>query len=297
LKIIIIGSKGFIGSHLLEYYRTNKENEVWAADVLVDYEDQKYFLIDASNSDFYDLFKSQEFNVCINCSGAANVPDSLKNPQRDFYLNTLNVFNILESIRKNQPFCKFLNLSSAAVYGNPLSLPIKEDAVLMPLSPYGFHKRNAEVICEEFNRFYDIKTCNIRIFSAYGNGLKKQLFWDLAQKAAKSKTLTLLGTGKESRDFIHIDDILQTINLIINKGVFENEYYNVANGVEIDIEVAANTLLNAMNWKGKLNFNQEKREGDPLNWCADISKLKNLGYKQSISIYHGLKQYALWLEG
>lgn len=294
MKIIIIGSKGFIGSHLLGYFQQNGQT-VYGADVLVDYEAKNYFLIDASNSDFDDLFQFIEFDVCINCSGAASVPDSLKNPQRDYYLNTLNVFNLLDSIRKHQPKCRFLNLSSAAVYGNPVSLPVSENAALKPLSPYGFHKKNAEAICEEFTQFFGIKTCSLRIFSAYGNGLKKQLFWDIAQKAKRNPSLTLFGSGLESRDFIHIDDILQAISLVIKKGDFNNGKYNVANGKEISIQHVAETLLNALEWTGDLNFNNEVRVGDPLNWCADISILKSLGYQQSVTISKGLNDYAKWI--
>lgn len=296
MKILVIGSKGFIGSNLLAFYRKNKENEIWAADVIVDYEDKSYFLIDASNSDFNDIFQNKDFDVCINCSGAASVPDSVKNPQRDFYLNTLNVFNLLDNIRKHQPFCKFINLSSAAVYGNPSNLPIIENTELKPLSPYGFHKKYAEMICEEFSKFYGVKTCSLRIFSAYGNGLKKQLFWDIALKSKHVNSLTLYGTGLESRDFIHIDDLVQAIDNVIKYGDFNAGIYNVANGEEITIKQAADIILKGIGWQGILNFNNENRIGDPLNWCADISKLKSLGYKQSVTLMEGLNDYAKWLK-
>lgn len=296
MKLLIIGSKGFIGSYLAKHFQNSGNHDVWTADVFVDYEQEKYFLIDASNSDFEDLFINQQFDVCINCSGAASVTDSLKNPQRDFYLNALNVFNLLDGIRKHQPTCKFVNLSSAAVYGNPKCLPILENTLCDPLSPYGYHKRNAELICEEFTRFYGLKTCSLRIFSAYGNGLKKQLFWDLAQKTIEKTDLVLFGTGQESRDFIHIYDIVRTIDLVIEKGDFNADYYNIANGKEIVIDFASRTLLEALGWNGVLTFNQLTREGDPLNWCANIDKLKALGYQQSVDISDGLKEYAAWLK-
>ncbi|WP_304062798.1 NAD-dependent epimerase/dehydratase family protein [Pedobacter glucosidilyticus] len=294
MKVLIIGAKGFIGTHLYSYL-TQKNNQITACDVVIDYETPNYILIDQSNADYDDLFKSYNFDICINCSGASSVPDSVTNPQRDFYLNTINVFNMLEGIRKYQPNCKFLNLSSAAVYGNPKQLPIKETDISKPLSPYGFHKKNAELICEEFHQFYQLNTCSVRIFSAYGNGLKKQIFWDIAQKAKGSNTLTLFGTGMESRDFIHIDDIVANLELIMLKDSFTANIYNIANGVEITIEQAAKELLKALNWHGKLIFNQVVRVGDPQNWCADILKIKALGYKQKISLELGLKKYAEWL--
>jgi UDP-glucose 4-epimerase len=204
-KILIVGSKGFIGSNLGKYLNILASVEVWGCDVVTDYGASNYYLIDASNSDFEELFQAHSFDICFNCSGSASVPDSLLHPLRDFYLNSLNVFKMAEAIRKYRPECKFLNISSAAVYGNPEQLPIKETAALMPISPYGYHKLQSENICEEFNRFYNIQTCSVRIFSAYGNGLKKQLFWDISQKLSKNNEVVLFGTGMESRDFIHID--------------------------------------------------------------------------------------------
>ena len=76
--------------------------------------------------DFYIFFKQKQFDVCINCSGAASVPESVINPISDFHLNVVNVFKILDAIREYNPECKFLNLSSASVYGKPEKLPINE---------------------------------------------------------------------------------------------------------------------------------------------------------------------------
>ena len=138
MKILIVGSKGFIGSHCVDYF--SKEHEVWECDVIMDYTSSRYIPIDAVDSDFQEIFQQHKFDVCINCSGAASVPFSLEKPFNDFKLNTLNVFKLLEAIRLNAPECKFITMSSAAVYGNPESLPIAETQKRMPVSPYGFHK-------------------------------------------------------------------------------------------------------------------------------------------------------------
>jgi|ERR1035441_7015905 dTDP-glucose 4,6-dehydratase/UDP-glucose 4-epimerase len=295
-NILIVGGNGFIGSHLHKYLQSRVDYTVWCCDVVHDYTSKNYFLIDASNSDFEEVFQSNQFDVCINCSGSASVQDSLLHPLRDYYLNTLNVFKLLEAIRKHAPGCKFLNISSAAVYGNPVRLPVNEYGRLRPISPYGYHKLQAENICEEFYRFYEIQTCSARIFSAYGDGLKKQLFWDLAQKFRNNKVVTLFGTGLESRDFIHINDIVKAIELIVTNGRFNADYYNVANGEEIPISLAAEKLQFSLGAQNKISFEGNARNGDPLNWKADIAKLRSLGYRQQISIDEGLSKYVLWLK-
>lgn len=296
MKYLIIGSKGFIGESLKKYLENKQETAVWGADVVVDYVDtEKYFLIDASNSDYKSIFETQGFDVCINCSGAASVPDSILHPLRDYQLNTVNVFKILDAIRTYQPKCKFINLSSAAVYGNPNLLPIKENAPALPLSPYGIHKLQSEQICSEFFRFFGIATCSLRIFSAYGEGLKKQLFWDLYRKTKDQKKINLFGNGKESRDFIYILDLLDAIELVANKADFHGEAINIANGEEVFIEDCVASFYNNFDQTIDYCFSGEGRAGDPNNWIADISMLKSLGYERKFNLEKGLENYYKWI--
>jgi dTDP-glucose 4,6-dehydratase/UDP-glucose 4-epimerase len=295
MKIIIIGSKGFIGSHCAAYF-SKHSYEVWKCDVVPDYANAQYFTVDATNADFSEIFQTKKFDVCINCSGAASVPDSIVHTQRDFQLNTVNVFKILDAIKRFSPECKFLNLSSAAVYGNPAELPVKENQPLRPMSPYGFHKKQAEEICTEFYQFFGLKTCSLRIFSAYGEGLKKQILWDLAHKIINTDEITLFGTGNETRDFIHIADLVSQIELVIKNANFEAETINSANGVEIKIGDIANIFTKKSGWNGRIVFNGTVRKGDPLNWVADISRIKKMGYHQQISIEKGIENYIKWLK-
>ena len=293
MNILIIGSKGFIGSHCVKYF--SKKHNVWECDVVTDYVNQNYFLVDATNADYNEIFQLQEFDVCINCSGASSVPDSIKKPQRDFMLNTVSVYKQLDSIRRFNPSCRFINFSSAAVYGNPENLPVTESHKLNPISPYGIHKKMSEDICKLFFEHFNIGTCSIRIFSAYGEGLKKQLFWDLYNKSISSNKIKLLGTGNESRDFIHISDLTEAISCIIKNGKFNSEIINVASGLEYEIKDVVKIFFSYLN-KEKYEFLGIKRKGDPSNWKADISKLKSYGFQPKLDIKTGLNRYVKWLQ-
>jgi UDP-glucose 4-epimerase len=297
MKVIIIGSKGFIGQNLFAYFQ-GKGYDVWGADVVVDYYNaKKYFLIDASKADYSSVFQYMEYDICVNCSGAASVPESIKNPIRDYFLNTVNVFKLLEAIKEYQPGCNFINLSSAAVYGNPKNLPVRETDMPDPLSPYGIHKLQAEQICREFYDFYNIPTCSLRIFSVYGEGQKKQLFWDLYKKANSGKPFTLYGTGNESRDYIHIQDLVTAIERVAECSDFKADIVNIANGEEIKIKDATSAFFNMFRNDIKYSFSGKSRKGDPANWKADVHKLNSFGYKPSIDIVTGLKRYYEWMVG
>ncbi len=280
MKIIVIGSSGFIGSHCIKYFN-QKGFKVFAAPHVLNFD---------------DLFQQNTFDVCINASGSANVGLSFENPVKDFELNVVNVHKILTAIRSFNPDCKLLNFSSASVYGNPACLPVKESAKLAPLSPYGFHKLQSEYLLTEYHRFFGIKTCNLRVFSAYGTGLKKQLFWDLFQKSKKNTRIEIFGTGEESRDFIFIDDLLTVIDLIIQNGKFNGDCINVASGIEIKIKDAVRIFYGLFDAEIDYFFSGKEKIGDPKNWLADIQQIKKMGFSPQFSIETGLKQYIKWLK-
>jgi len=293
MKILIIGSKGFIGSHCYGFFE--KKFETWGCDIFTDYNEKNFILYDALNTAHYNLFQNNSFDLCLNCAGAASVPDSWKFPLRDFELNSRLVSTLLDSIRLYSPNCKFINISSAAVYGTPQLLPIQESAELKPLSPYGRHKMYAENICQEFALYFNLKTCSLRIFSAYGPGLRKQIFWDWYSKAKDSKHLVLPGTGRETRDYIYIEDILTSIDYIVAKAEYKGECYNVGSGEQSVIGEVATQFFHALNWKGKIEFNGQVRAGEPLYWQADISKVKSFGFKPQFPLSKGIDEYLKWV--
>jgi dTDP-glucose 4,6-dehydratase/UDP-glucose 4-epimerase len=293
LKILVIGCNGFIGSHTYQFF-ISKAYEVYGADR--NGNDGSIFKLNHDLTNLEVLFQSNSFDVCINASGSATVAFSMQNEQADYLLNYKNVELLLNAVKVHQPQCKFINLSSAAVYGNPRILPITEETATNPISPYGKHKLLSEQLLLEGAQKVGLKTTSLRIFSVYGNGLKKQLFWDIFQKAQKSTSIELYGTGNETRDFIHIDDLMLAFEKIILHGIFDGSVLNVASGNESTIKLAAETLIQYLNPKVKVNFNGMQNNADPSHWKADISRLKNLGFLPQVVLKAGLKKYALWLK-
>jgi UDP-glucose 4-epimerase len=294
MKILVIGSEGFIGSHIRKFF--SKLGEVWGVDIVDSSQNKRYHRLDFHDSNFDTIFERQQFDVCINASGNGSVPISINKPVFDFNLNVANTIKILDAIRVHNPECKFINMSSAAVYGNPSELPIKESLTLNPLSPYGWHKLYAEQICKEYYYLYNIKTINLRLFSVYGEGLRKQLFWDLFQKSLRFSEVELFGSGRETRDFIYIDDLINAIHCVIDKGLFNGESVNIASGEETEIRKAAMIFCNEIDSNLIVKFNMVVRPGDPLNWQADIALIKSFGYKSQFTIEEGLRKVVKWLK-
>ncbi len=297
MRILVIGSEGFIGRHALTAFQQQGWQVAGCDIVYTALSDHyEYHRVDAFSMDYHEVIRQFQPDVCLNASGSASVAFSFEHPTLDFNSNVVAVQRQLEAIRKEKADCHYLHLSSAAVYGNPSELPVAEQAKGAPMSPYGFHKQVSETLITEYARLFDLKATIFRIFSAYGRELRKQLFWDIYQKIrARPEVLILSGTGQETRDFIHVADVCQALGLVIRQPEKGTGIINVANGKAVSIHEAVQTFLTYNSPGTRLEFNGQRRIGDPLYWEADIQRLKNLGYRTSVPLTDGLSQVADWL--
>jgi UDP-glucose 4-epimerase len=296
MKIFVIGYKGFIGSNLLAFLNEKGlDVSVYTSTEIregVNDNNLKSFF------NFSSLLPKFEKSIVINCSGNGSVPTSIINPCLDFEANVSFTQLLLEAIRKANTNCTYIHLSSAAVYGNPRILPVREDSILNPISPYGYHKVLSENLCRQYAELYGIQSIVLRPFSVYGPGLKKQLIWDVHEKffqSDKKETIEFFGTGNETRDFIFIQDLCQMVELLINQaGYLSNfEVFNVSNEEEIKIKTIIEII--AIKFEDKpFIFSGNSREGDPNNWKGDNSKVKQLGYSCKFSLEQGLEAYTNW---
>ena len=298
--ILITGVTGFIGRYIARYFYQkgwktigvgNSPAENAPTSVL-----SRYYQLYLPNNYFSDIIETENPNLCVHCAGRASVGISLEYPIEDFYGNTVLTYEVLNTLRKHSSDCKFIFLSSAAVYGDSLSLPISETHDTQPISPYGFHKLQSEQISQEFSKIYGMNTASIRIFSAYGPGLRRQVVWDVCYKVLTSSLIELKGTGNESRDFIHPWDIAQAIDIIQNQGSLNGDTYNVATGHEVTIKDLTNMIIKFLEMDKKIHFDNIMDKGNPLNWKADITKIKSLGFSPVVDFQKGIETFVKWCQ-
>jgi dTDP-glucose 4,6-dehydratase/UDP-glucose 4-epimerase len=285
MKIGVIGYKGFIGSSFVNH---NEEGiEIVGVDLPRDW------WVDSNSA--IDLI---EFDFLINAAGSADVSNSFTNPKIDFESNVLLPKHLLESIRISGKKIHFINFSSAAVYGNPKLLPIEANHILEPLSPYGLHKVLSEQILNQYFHFWQIPTISLRVFSCYGNGNRKQALWELCNQAIskRGKELLVAGNKTDSRDFIHIADLVRQIMMLIKSPeLFRGNAINIANGVQISIYKVAEIIASYFGCDS-IKFSEQSIKGYPANWQADISDLIEIGYWQTKDIKQGIFEYCAWFE-
>jgi UDP-glucose 4-epimerase len=295
---LITGAAGFLGRHVTARF-AREGWKVLGLDDLALAEDSlgagvSYQRLRLPNPLLAPVLTDAKPDVCVHCAGSASVGGSLTDPAGDFRGNTVLTFELLEALRLHAPRCRFLLLSSAAVYGNPASLPVTEAHATGPLSPYGLHKLQSEMLCAEYTRFFEVPTSVVRIFSAYGPGLQRQVIWDICERVLTKGALPLHGTGHESRDFIHASDIARALHLLAETESASGETYNLASGREVTIAELAAVLAGELAPKIAPQFDGKSTPGNPLNWRADISKIASLGFAPQISLEEGLRESAAW---
>lgn len=297
-KVLITGVAGFLGRQIARQFSKDGWSVIGVDDLPPENAQLgipfTYQRMKLPSSALDVLLKAEQPDACIHAAGRASVPLSMEDPAADFRDNTVLTFEVLDALRRCAPRCRFIFLSSAAVYGNPKTLPVSESQHLAPLSPYGFHKRQCELIAQEFARIYAVPSLSVRIFSAYGPGLRRQVVWDICERLITTRALSLRGTGGESRDFIHAADVARALVLLAEKAPAEGEIYNLSTGRETTISELAAQLASVLEIPVTANFDGSVRLGDPLNWRADISKLTALGFTPSVTLEQGLKQVATW---
>jgi UDP-glucose 4-epimerase len=229
----------------------------------------------------------------IHCAGSGSVASSFSDPYVDYHANVTSTIEVLEFVRRSNKSISVVIPSSAAVYGSVVESPLREDGQTNPVSPYGVHKRMVEELAMYYGRFYKVSSAVIRLFSVYGPGLRKQILWDACVKAAKGE-YTFAGEGSEIRDFIHVSDAAR---LLVEAMRRAGPSCPIANGgTGISTSISAMLELLGDNWKSPLKprFSGGERPGDPRSYIADISIIQSWGFKPSITIENGLKDYMEW---
>jgi len=306
---LITGGAGFIGSYLCEEF-LKRSFKVITVDNLITGQKKniihllgninfKFIFADISKPSFC---KGQVKNYKLDyifhfASPAGPNPYSslsyMQIPIETYLVNSLGTHLLLNLAKKNK--AEFLFASSSEIYGNPLEHPQKESYFgnVNPIGPracYDESKRFGEMATMTFAKKFGIKVKIIRIFNTYGprmnpkDGRSITLF---ITQALKNKPLTIFGSGKQTRSFCYIDDLVEGVISVIEKGA-TGEVYNLGSPQEITINKTVKKILSLTNSSSKIIYKKSCQD-DPERRCPDISKArKYLNWQPGISFEQGL---------
>lgn len=300
MKILVTGGAGFIGSHLIEELLVKNHSviildnfstgKIENLSFLQNYPNQyQIYYADILNRQVLStIFKSQKINLVYHLAAAISVAESIQNPQKYQEINVQGTKNILEEI--NDKGIRFVYASSAAIYGEQPTKIISENLTPNPKSPYARTKLEGEYLIQQ----YSIPATILRFFNVYGsrqniNSGYAAVIPQFIDQITQKETLKIHGDGKQTRDFIYIKDLVQALYLA---GFSDKVYlgpFNVATGKETSINKLIEILKDVFQLPIKVVQTSE-RDGDIKYSMANISKIKELGFKSKYKLFEGLKE-------
>ena len=172
-------------------------------------------------------------------------------------------------------------------------MPIVEESPLAPISPYGVHKVIAEDLCRSYGRTFGLRVAIVRIFSAYGVELRKQLLWDASRKALAGD-FHFAGSGQETRDWVNAEDVAKLLLIAGDHAIGDAPVVNGASGTEVAVGDILTVLFDAIGTSGRPTFTGGARAGDPDRYAGDPSRARAWGWTPSRSWQDGVREYVQW---
>ncbi len=286
-KILVTGGAGFIGYHL-----TKRLTEIGAQVTIYDnmssgkpenvQDNPKAKFIQGDILDLQKLLTLPKFDLIYHLAAQVVVPYSMENPTEDFETNAHGTINVLEKARRDKT--QLIFASSAAVYGNPAVFPTPETYGFHPFSCYGLSKVVGEEYCQIYGLQYGLPITVFRFANVYGSRCHGVINDFLDKLQRNPDKLEIIGTGQQSRDFVHVSDVVEALILGSEKATV-GKTYNLGFGRTTKIIDLAYMILKILglsyktkitttgqSWQGDINtiwFNINKAKSE-LNWTPKI---------------------------
>ena len=229
----------------------------------------------------------------VHCAGSGTVGFSATHPHQDYQRTVATTAAVLEFVRLYAKDAAVVYPSSAAVYGYARRLPIAETEAPSPVSAYGVHKQMAEQLCAAYARHFGIKAAIVRLFSVYGNGLRKQLLWDACSKLGRGEA-EFFGTGAELRDWLHVEDAATLLALARRHASTACPVVNGGSGAGVAVADIVQEIRNAMHADVAVTFDGKVRDVDPPTYVADVNRAAAWGWRARKPWQEGVRAYAGW---
>ena len=292
MNALVTGGAGFIGSNLVERLIKDGHNVAIVDNLSTGkrenlHKDAEFFEFDISDLDaIKPAFVDRD--VVFHIAALPRLTRSIEDPASTFKSNVTGTLNVLLAARDTGAKRLVYSASSSA-YGFQEKLPLSEDMPAKPVNPYGLSKYIGEELCAQFTNFYGFDTISLRYFNVYGphmdiEGEYSTVIGKFLRLKSEGKPLTIVGDGKQTRDFTNVRDVVEANVLASQIDNGNGEVINIGAGNNHSVQEIADIV-------GGEQVYVPERPGEVKDTLADISKAKKiLGWEPKISLKEGINQ-------
>jgi UDP-glucose 4-epimerase len=302
MKTLVTGGAGFIGSNLVRLL-LQEGHEVTVLDSLASGYRSNLLGLPLSGLVLGDVRDSSLLDqamagkeVVFHLAASVGNSRSIDHPFVDATMNVMGTLNVLEGMRRHG-LRKIVFSSSAGIFGELKTLPIREDHPVEPDSPYGATKLGAEKLCLAYSKLHGIEAVCLRYFNVFGVRQRFDAYGNVipifAQRLIFNQPITIFGDGEQTRDFINVVDVARA-NLAagVNRGI--SGAFNLGSGSAITINRLVEMMQRVSGLKTEVVHGATRR-GDVRHSLADVSAIRNaLGWVPGVEFEQGLTEYMDW---
>ena len=285
-KALITGGAGFIGSHLVDRLK----HEGYDITILD---------IKNENADITDFKCVSDYvegqDIIFHLAAQADIRQSLNDHYSDLHQNVYGMINILEAMQQNK-IKDLIFASSSALYGEANITPTPEEFMLTQTSLYGASKLSCEAFAQAYSQFMPLNFWAFRFSNVVGERCSRGVIWDFVHKLKQNPNkLEILGDGQQSKEYIHVSDVIDGMLLAYEKG--KPDSYNIGHKTQTTVNQVADIVIDEM----KLQNVKRIYTGGKHGWIGDnpkvilsIKRLERLGWKPKVSSEEAIRKTIRW---
>lgn len=305
MKVLITGGAGFIGSNIVACFLAAGHEIVVLDDLSSGYEKnlRPFAQVELVRGDVRDeqavARATRGVEVIIHLAASVGNQRSIDDPIRDSEINVIGTLRLLEAARRVGAR-KLVFSSSAGIFGELKTLPIREDHPAEPDTPYGASKLAAEKHCLAYAKLYPgFEAICLRYFNVYGVNQRYDAYGNVipifVHRVLRGEALTIYGDGEQTRDFVNVSDVSRAnLRAAVSRGV--SGAFNIGSGTRITINALVESVRRASGRAIDVHHGPP-RKGDVLHSLADVSRARAaFGYDPDARLDDGLAEYFRWAE-